>query len=97
SHRGDIALLGNADFHDRASPWTLERLWTGHHKGVVRSALLDERANILLTGGEDGNLLAWTCATLTREEDDMTVDYDSSSSILAKRDHEGDVEMSHVT
>ena len=43
--RGDIALLRNADFHDRASNWSLERLWTGHHKGVVRSALLDERVS----------------------------------------------------
>jgi hypothetical protein len=43
--RGDVALLRNADFHDRASNWSLERLWTGHHKGVVRSALLDERVS----------------------------------------------------
>jgi len=43
--RGDVALLRNADFHDRASPWSLERLWTGHHKGVVRAALLDERVS----------------------------------------------------
>ena len=43
--RGDIALLRNADLHDRASHWSLERLWTGHHKGVVRSALLDERVS----------------------------------------------------
>lgn len=41
--RGDVALLRNADIYDRTSPWSLERLWTGHHKGVVRAALLDER------------------------------------------------------
>ena len=43
--RGDVALLRNADFYDRISPWSLERMWTGHHKGVVRSALLDERVS----------------------------------------------------
>jgi hypothetical protein len=46
SNEGDIALLRNADFHDRASRWSLERVWTGHHKGVVRSALLDERVSL---------------------------------------------------
>ena len=45
SARGDVALLRNADFYDRMSPWSLERMWTGHHKGVVRSALLDERVS----------------------------------------------------
>ncbi|KAF8505454.1 hypothetical protein F5888DRAFT_1573836, partial [Russula emetica] len=98
--RGDIALLRNADFHDRASNWSLERLWTGHHKGVVRSALLDERANVLLTGGEDANLLAWSCASLPKGENGgngmaMAIDGSSSSSppVQAKRDHEGDVDM----
>jgi len=92
--RGDIALLRNADFHDRASNWSLERLWTGHHKGVVRSALLAERANVLLTGGEDANLLAWSCASLPKGEEGMVIDGSNSSPpVLAKRDHEGDVEM----
>jgi len=91
SNEGDVALLRNADFHDRASPWSLERLWTGHHKGVVRAALLDERANVLVTGGEDANCFAWSCPPLPREENEMTIDGDAS--ILAKRDHEGDIEM----
>jgi hypothetical protein len=117
TQRGDIALLRNADFHDRASRWSLERVWTGHHKGVVRSALLDERvspanalfvriicrhplssqANVLLTGGEDAHLLAWSCAPLPKEENGMAVDGSSSPPVLAKRDHEGDVEMSHLS
>ncbi|KAI0002930.1 WD40 repeat-like protein [Russula compacta] len=97
SNEGDVALLRNADFHDRASPWSLERLWTGHHKGVVRSALLDERANVLLTGGEDANFFAWSCAPLPKEENDMTIDGSFSPSLLAKRDHEGDVEMSSLS
>ena len=57
--RGDIALLRNADFHDRTSPWSLERLWTGHHKGVVRSSLLVERVSGTL-------LLVFTCSRYTR-------------------------------
>jgi len=97
SNEGDIALLKNADFHDRASPWSLERLWTGHHQGVVRSALLDERANVLLTGGEDAKFFAWSCAPLPSVGDHMTVDGGSSPSVLAKRDHEGDVEMNTLS
>jgi len=95
SNEGDVALLRNADFHDRASPWSLERLWTGHHKGVVRAALLDERANVLVTGGEDANCFAWSCPPLPREENEMTIDGDAS--ILAKRDHEGDIEMGNLS
>jgi len=65
----------------------------------VRSALLDERANVLLTGGEDANLLAWSCASLPKGEGDngdngMAIDGSCSSPpVLAKRDHEGDVDM----
>jgi len=97
SNEGDVALLRNADFDDRASPWSLEQLWTGHHKGVVRAALLDERANVLVTGGEDANLLAWSCAPLLRDENEMTVDGAPDPSISAKRDHDGDVEMGNLS
>jgi hypothetical protein len=46
SPRGDIALLRNTNLYDPFfSSWSLERLWTGHHEGVVRSALLDERVS----------------------------------------------------
>ncbi|KAI9466692.1 WD40 repeat-like protein [Lactarius psammicola] len=93
SNEGDIALLRNAEFHDRTSPWSLERVWTGHHKGVVRSALLDERANVLLTGGEDAIFLAWSCAPLPKEESKMAIDGDFDSSVLAKRDHDEDIKM----
>jgi len=61
----------------------------------VRSALLDERANVFLTGGEDAKLLAWSCASLPNGGSGMAIDGGGSSpQILAKRDHEGDVEMS---
>ncbi|KAH9978112.1 WD40-repeat-containing domain protein [Lactifluus volemus] len=93
SNEGDIALLRNTDFYDRVSPWSLERLWTGHHEGVVRSALLDERANVLLTGGEDAKLLAWSCAPFPQEGDDMAIDDNFSPTLSAKHDHDGDVEM----
>ncbi|KAH9180037.1 WD40 repeat-like protein, partial [Lactarius sanguifluus] len=97
SDEGDIALLRNADFHDRASPWSLDRVWTGHHKGVVRSALLDERANVLLTGGEDAVVLAWSCAPLPKEASEMAIDGDPDSSVLAKRAHDEDIEMENYS
>ncbi|KAI0254218.1 WD40 repeat-like protein [Lactifluus subvellereus] len=97
SNEGDVALLRNADFYDRTSSWSLERLWTGHHEGVVRSALLVERANVLLTGGEDAKFLAWSCAPLPNEESDMAVDGDLGPSVLAKRDHDEDVEMGNLS
>lgn len=41
--RGDIALIRNADYEDREASWTLERVWSTGHSGVVRSMLWDER------------------------------------------------------
>jgi len=63
----------------------------------VRSALLDERANTLVTGGEDANFLAWSCASLPKEENGMTVDSGSGPWVLVKRDHDGDVEMNNLS
>ncbi|KAH9062019.1 WD40 repeat-like protein [Lactarius vividus] len=97
SNEGDIALLRNADFHNRTSPWSLERVWTGHHKGVVRSALLDERANVLLTGGEDAVVLAWSCAPLPKEASEMAIDGNPGSSVLGKRDHGQDTKMKNYS
>ena len=42
-------------------------------------------------------MLAWSCAPLPKEENGMAVDGSSSPPVLAKRDHEGDVEMSHFS
>lgn len=48
-----------------------------------------------MTGGEDANLLVWSCASLPHGGNGMAIDGGSSSpQVLAKRDHEGDVEMS---
>ena len=48
-----------------------------------------------MTGGEDANCFAWSCPPLPREENEMTID--GGSSILAKRDHEGDIEMGNLS
>jgi len=58
--------------------------------------MIDFKANVLLTGGEDANLLAWPCASLPDGENGIAIDGSSSSNppVLAKRDHEGDVDMS---
>jgi len=50
-----------------------------------------------VTGGEDANLLAWSCAPLLRDENEMTIDGTSDPSILEKRDHDGDVEMGNLS
>lgn len=52
------------------------------------------QADVLLTGGEDANFFAWSCAPLPKEENDTTIDGSFSPSLLAKRNHDGDVEMS---
>ncbi|KAA1466070.1 WD40 repeat-like protein [Dentipellis sp. KUC8613] len=88
SNEGDIALITSADHTSRDSPWTLERLWTGQHTGVVRSILWDERNNVILTGGEDSRLCMWSCPPLPSAG---AMETDASPS--RKRDHDGDVEM----
>jgi hypothetical protein len=65
SHEGDVALLRNANYADRASPWTLEKLFVRGHSGVVRSLLWDEtvrwHAHLSIT-------LLWLNDILTRAE-----------------------------
>ena len=62
---------------------------------MIRTTPLFFQANVLLTGGEDANLLAWSCPSLPHWGKGMTIDGGGSSpQVLAKRDHEGDVEMS---
>lgn len=43
SNEGDIALITRSSFSDASAPWTLERMWTNSHVGVVRSLLWDEK------------------------------------------------------
>ncbi|EPT02816.1 hypothetical protein FOMPIDRAFT_1143324 [Fomitopsis schrenkii] len=60
SNEGDIALLTRSTFKDPSAPWLLSHTWQHGHVGVVRSMLWDEENHILLTGGEDSRLNAWT-------------------------------------
>ncbi|KAI0316131.1 WD40 repeat-like protein [Amylostereum chailletii] len=76
SNEGDVALLSNGNYFDRASPWSLQRLFTGAHAGVVRSVLWDDRHNVLITGGEDAKLHAWSCPPLPHVDGSMDVDED---------------------
>ncbi|KAI0047278.1 WD40 repeat-like protein [Auriscalpium vulgare] len=96
SNEGDVALLRNANYFDRASPWQLERLWIGGHSGVVRTILWDEQASIVLSGGEDSKLHAWTCPQLPGDADRGLA---AASPYTRKRDHgddDDDVEMGEI-
>ncbi|KAL4241427.1 WD repeat-containing protein 89 [Abortiporus biennis] len=98
SNEGDIALLTKVSFSaaNSNSPWTLRRLWTSQHVGVVRALLWDEKNNVLVTGGEDSRINAWSSGeTLAsnqnaihskRENSDaMDVDEDGNSPQRKKR------------
>ncbi|KAI0031688.1 WD40 repeat-like protein [Vararia minispora EC-137] len=93
SNEGDVAFLRNEDYSDRASPWTLERLFVGAHTGVVRSLFWDETNNVLLTGGEDSRLHAWTCTRPSSGSSSMDAGLSSGGFSPRKRDLDGDVEM----
>ncbi|KAI0069102.1 WD40 repeat-like protein [Artomyces pyxidatus] len=92
SNEGDVALIRNAHYDERASSWTLDRLWTGGHSGVVRGILCDERNNILLTGGEDSKLHAWSFPPLG----DVDMDLDIGSPLGQKRGYDSDVKMEEI-
>ncbi|KAI0269312.1 WD40 repeat-like protein [Gloeopeniophorella convolvens] len=101
SNEGDVALL-RPQMRTRAVALDLERLWTGQHRGVVRSTFWDERNHVLLTGGEDAQLFAWPCAALPGSgmaADGASEGSASFPSVLAKRDHDGDgdVEMRELS
>jgi hypothetical protein len=57
--------------------WTSHAHFDGPHSGVVRAACWDEQAEILLTGGEDGKLCAWSCPSLPVENVEMDEDAES--------------------
>jgi len=90
-------LLNRASLSDPSS-WTLQRLWTSGHVGVVRSCLWDESNNILVTGGEDAKLNVWASPAFgttfvqdsspaKRESDssDMDVDEELGSPFRKRR------------
>ncbi|EIN10211.1 WD40 repeat-like protein [Punctularia strigosozonata HHB-11173 SS5] len=71
SNEGDFALLSpSSPSQDPSSSssgsntpfsWTLQGLFTNAHAGVVRSVLYDDQNNVVISGGEDGKLNAWSC------------------------------------
>ncbi|KAF7982287.1 hypothetical protein HWV62_28948 [Athelia sp. TMB] len=88
SNEGDVALITSSHLSNAEAPWSLERLWTHGHVGVVRSVLWDESNNVLLTGGEDAIVNAWTCPPLvpsSSDDDAMDVDMEGPESPGASR------------
>ncbi|KDQ65041.1 hypothetical protein JAAARDRAFT_28702 [Jaapia argillacea MUCL 33604] len=91
SNEGDIALISNDDLSSPSTPWSVHRVWSTGHVGVVRSFLWDEQNNTLLTGGEDSKLNLWSCPPVIRStplhRDGIDVDMtDSSPSPSRKRE-----------
>ncbi|KAL4082095.1 WD40-repeat-containing domain protein [Scleroderma yunnanense] len=80
SNEGDAALITNSDLSKPDAPWTLRSVWTGGHAGIVRSILWDEDNDVLVTGGEDSNILTWRgpeCYTLGHGDEGETMQVDS--------------------
>ncbi|KAJ8094499.1 hypothetical protein AAF712_013834 [Marasmius tenuissimus] len=80
SNEGDIAQVTN-DYlgvpdSEALKPWlwTLEKVWSHGHEGVVRSLLWDGEQNILVTGGEDAKLNVWSGPVIPVENKDLDVD-----------------------
>ncbi|KDQ28880.1 hypothetical protein PLEOSDRAFT_1011799, partial [Pleurotus ostreatus PC15] len=73
SNEGDVALLSCSDHSDSDAPWTLHRVWTHGHEGIIRSLLYDEENHVLLTGGEDGRLNLWSSPSMAGDSS-MNVD-----------------------
>ncbi|CCM03383.1 uncharacterized protein FIBRA_05513 [Fibroporia radiculosa] len=80
SNEGDIALLTRSTFSNVDASWVLSHTWTTGHTEIVRSVLWDEENNVLLTGGEDSKINAWSAPAFDlsdrnkREIDAMDVD-----------------------
>ncbi|OCH95967.1 WD40 repeat-like protein [Obba rivulosa] len=96
SNEGDIALISRSTLSDPSWPWTLSQIWSRGHAGVVRSLLWDEQNNVLITGGEDSKINAWSGPTLgaqsasnelgsKRDNDDQVMDVDEEMPIRKRR------------
>ncbi|KAH9822959.1 WD40-repeat-containing domain protein [Melampsora americana] len=57
SQSGDVSLIEPS--HQQNAPWNLLASFKGGHTDIVRSAIVDERSGMILTGGEDGNICLW--------------------------------------
>ncbi|TCD66828.1 hypothetical protein EIP91_000906 [Steccherinum ochraceum] len=60
SNEGDVAWITRPSLSDPNTPWSLHRMWTTGHLGIVRSLLWDESHNLLITGGEDSKINVWS-------------------------------------
>jgi len=86
SNEGDVGLITSSNLSSSTAPWSLNRLWSHGHVGVVRALLWDEPNHILVTGGEDSKINIWpssplgcenvTPITVEQETDLMDVDMD---------------------
>ncbi|EGG12229.1 uncharacterized protein MELLADRAFT_89307 [Melampsora larici-populina 98AG31] len=57
SQSGEVSLIEPSNQSN--VPWNLLASLTGGHTDIVRSAIVDERSGMILTGGEDGNICLW--------------------------------------
>ncbi|KAH8106301.1 WD40-repeat-containing domain protein [Cristinia sonorae] len=95
SNEGDVALLTRPSLSNASSPWSLHRMWSTGHTGVVRSVLWDESHNLIITGGEDSRINVWSspspfasAETNGKREgssDDMDVDESMTSPSRKRR------------
>ncbi|KAK7471070.1 hypothetical protein VKT23_002486 [Stygiomarasmius scandens] len=59
SNEGDIALLSSSPA-PTSSSWTMHKLWSQGHVGIVRSVLWDSTNHVLVSGGEDAKINVWS-------------------------------------
>lgn len=52
---GSFSFLSSSS----SQPWTVDRTYSSHHDGIVRSLLVDDVLRCFITGGEDGVLHLW--------------------------------------
>ncbi|TDL29606.1 WD40 repeat-like protein [Rickenella mellea] len=76
SNEGDIAMLSPSLPFESTSQWSLDKLYTSAHSGVVRCTLWDDAHEILISGGEDSRINVWSCPTPGEKSgrDEMDVD-----------------------
>jgi len=60
-YRGSFSFLSSPS----SQPWTVDRTYSSHHHGIVRSLLVDDVLGCLITGGEDGILHLWDLTLLS--------------------------------
>lgn len=80
TNEGDIARLSRSTFTDPDVPWLLTDTWTSGHSEIVRAVLWDESNNVLISGGEDSRLSAWSIRPrASTQQRDMQASYKRES------------------